>query len=99
MQSKAYKVFCEEFQRHIEEFQAQLDSGQDIATERRKHSARFHTIRGGSGFFGLSVVSQLSGALEDLLLEEGFSSENDLPKVKSYFESLKLEAQKLLENS
>ena len=69
IKANAYKLFFGELQNHISK------AGQILAPERqpsdselKQVGASFHTVRGGAGFFGLNEIAEISGRIEDLLL-------------------------------
>lgn len=94
---KAFQVFRVEVSKHLSGFEEFLANGasNDLGI-RKRYSASFHTIRGGSGFFGLEEVATLSGALEDLLGKTEFDGATDWIIAKSTFDKLKKECDKFL---
>lgn len=67
----AYKIFFDELQKHINATRAVFD-GESWNDELLKEAmGRFHTIRGGAGFFKLSKLSELAGKLEVALQSGG----------------------------
>ena len=67
----AYKIFFDELQKHINATRAVFD-GESWSDELLKEAmGRFHTIRGGAGFFKLSKLSELAGKLEVALQSSG----------------------------
>lgn len=67
----AYRIFFEEIAKHIEASREYLGSAKGITSEERASElgARFHTIKGGAGFFGLHDIASFAGQIEDLLLK------------------------------
>ena len=62
----AYKLFVAELTKHLADAHATF--GRAAQTDRSdfvRLSARFHTIKGGAGFFGLSRIAELAATLED----------------------------------
>ena len=67
--SRAYGVFLEELSRHLGEVRIRLGRGDPIgSTEARELGERFHTIKGGAGFFGLHEIEQVAAGLEQIFL-------------------------------
>lgn len=65
---KAYRLFLAELRKHIENSRALLFADRTPScAELRQTAVTFHTIKGGSGFFGLSEIARVSAALEQLL--------------------------------
>lgn len=65
---KAYRIYFDEIAKHLHEASSVLADATALSSESRYAvSARFHTIRGGAGFFGLSAIAEVAGKLEYLL--------------------------------
>jgi chemotaxis protein histidine kinase CheA len=64
----AYRMFCEELQRHLHASSAFFALSDWTPEQLKEASGRFHTIRGGAGFFKLTELSRLAGELEKGLL-------------------------------
>jgi HPt (histidine-containing phosphotransfer) domain-containing protein len=64
----AYRMFVEEMQKHLLAAEAFFESGQWTAETLKEMSGRFHTIRGGAGFFKLVEIASLAGELEKGLI-------------------------------
>ncbi len=75
---KAYRIFCEELQKHLEATSTMFITGDWTPEQLREASNRFHTIKGGAGFFRLTSVASLAGELENLL---GDTDPADLAKM------------------
>ncbi len=99
LSGKAFQVFRVEVSKHLQAFEDFLAQGasDDLGT-RKRYSASFHTIRGGSGFFGLEAVSTLSGTLEDLLGKAEFDGAKDWKVAKDTFAELKKECEQFLKS-
>ena len=63
----AYRIFYEEVQKHMAAGQILIGATVD-PKECKEMSMRFHTIRGGAGFFQLKEISELATKLEKMLL-------------------------------
>jgi chemotaxis protein histidine kinase CheA len=70
----AYKIFFDELQKHINATRAVFDGESWNDDLLREAMGRFHTIRGGAGFFKLSKLSELAGKLE-VALQSGSVAE------------------------
>ena len=87
---KAYRLFVEELATHLTAAAASFsDDHICSATELRQLSSRFHTIKGGAGFFGLTDVQDLAGKLEDTLGVLSPSCLKTKPELCAIFEALK----------
>jgi HPt (histidine-containing phosphotransfer) domain-containing protein len=64
----AYRMFCEELQRHLSASSTFFAQPEWTPEQLKEASGRFHTIRGGAGFFKLTELSALAGELEKGLL-------------------------------
>lgn len=66
----AYRVFVDELSNHLQSARAALgDLAALDSDERTVLARRFHTIKGGAGFFGLKQLYRLAGELEQCLLQ------------------------------
>ncbi len=98
---KAFQVFRTELRKHLSSSELLIlgsTEALDVASLKRL-SASFHTIRGGSGFFGLSEVAHLSEQLEELFGKENFDIKKDLDSAKTIFLDLKNCTTKILTES
>ena len=92
----AYKIFYSEFARHIEAALEQLHAGTPLLKDDlRGLSGRFHTIKGGAGFFGLTEIVTLSRTLEDAFKEEEALSAELRRELTSIVERLREEGSKM----
>jgi HPt (histidine-containing phosphotransfer) domain-containing protein len=66
----AYRIFCDELSKHMEATRTLFITGDWTPEQLRDASNRFHTIKGGAGFFRLTSVAVLAGQLENLLGEK-----------------------------
>jgi chemotaxis protein histidine kinase CheA len=92
----AYRIFMDELGKHLEATKALFASAEWSPEQLREASGRFHTIRGGAGFFRFTKLASLAGELETLL--DGNSPEelaNDLELLRSLSDDLRLEAESL----
>ena len=90
----AYSVYFSEAHQHLKELKGVFEGNEDPSSETLKQaSTRFHTLKGGAGFFGLSDVSKVAGFLEKKIIEPDFSYQQSITEVKERF----LELQKLIE--
>ena len=61
----AYAIFVIELARHLEWTRSlELSAAQPSLEIYRELGARFHTIKGGAGFFGLRELGDLAGKIE-----------------------------------
>lgn len=81
--SNAYSIFYTEIEKHLKRGQ-EIFLGQSVPSpeELREASTRFHTIKGGAGFFGLNAISTVSGELENILNREDLDLGQELPGIK-----------------
>ena len=72
----AYRIFHAEILKHISESQSLLeDISRTLSIEEMKGlGARFHTIRGGAGFFRFVEIADTARQLEELLLKRAEES-------------------------
>jgi len=98
LSTKAYQLFRVELLKHLNSFEDHISKATAGNTsEYKRLSASFHTIRGGSGFFGLDKIAEISGKLEELLGDDNFDFSEDFEKAKELFKILKEESKKVLE--
>lgn len=64
----AYRMFVEELQKHLDASKGFFALSEWTPEQLKETSGRFHTIRGGAGFFKLTDLSALAGELEKGLL-------------------------------
>lgn len=64
---KAYQLFLAELDRHVAELDGtfQGESSIDAFIQSENHN-RFHKIKGGAGFFGLTEIADIAGLAEAL---------------------------------
>ena len=73
----AHVIFLQRTVQQIAELQSQNGSSNAYLKELTSLSHRFHTIKGGAGFFQLSEIKDFAGTLEKLFQSQGaFSSED-----------------------
>ena len=61
----AYKLFVEELTKHLADAHATFGRAAHTSSDDFiRLSARFHTIKGGAGFFGLTRIAEIASALE-----------------------------------
>lgn len=93
---KAYRIFLTEFEKHIEHFDRFLAGEIQRSTESlAQASARFHTIKGGSGFFGFDEIAKAAGKLEVLLQRPSSALEKSWEEVEVTYSELKHAAKQL----
>ena len=62
---QAYRIFLDEYDRHIASAATELSDVKSLNSDLCKRlSARFHTIKGGAGFFGFKEVTTHAAFLE-----------------------------------
>lgn len=85
----AYRVYLEETSKHLKEA-ALAFAREDALSPEDLYvlGARFHTIRGGAGFFGLSEIAAAARQLEELLGQPGLDLRAERPTVDRLFEEL-----------
>ena len=88
---KAYRIFYTELHKHIAEFEQMRGASEQMPIEMLRTAAmRFHTIKGGSGFFGLDQIAGVSSQLEKILKDrEELLSESEQDEVNELFSQLK----------
>ena len=92
----AYRIFMDELTKHLDATAALFASTDWSPEQLQEASGRFHTIRGGAGFFRFTKLASLAGELETLL--GGNAPEalaNDLELLLSLSNDLRLEAESL----
>lgn len=91
----AYRIFFDELKKHVDATRAVFDS--ELVEDALKEAmGRYHTIRGGAGFFKFTVISELAGKLECALQEA--TAEKITPRLeelKGLNSALAQEAEKL----
>jgi chemotaxis protein histidine kinase CheA len=65
----AYRIFVEEVAKHLSALDNFFHQSSWTEEHLRAASARYHTLRGGAGFFKLTEVSRIAGELEVALRE------------------------------
>ena len=93
MLANAYKIYIAEVRRHLVEVKDVLETPEtpDLVGA----SGRFHTIRGGAGFFGLSDIASVAGKLEYALLEPTLRFEEAKESIMNLVSELETLAQKM----
>ena len=66
----AYRIFCDELEKHLEATSTLFITTEWSPEQLEEAAARYHTIRGGAGFFNLSQLATLAGQLEKRLQGE-----------------------------
>lgn len=90
---KAYEIFVNEFHKHLAYIAAVLESEAPVdAEEQQKLSRLFHTIKGGSGFFGFDVIHKNAGILEKILKNPDLKLKDELGEIVSLFNALRSQA-------
>lgn len=93
---KAYRLFVEELAIHLTAAATSFSNDHVCcSTELKQLSSRFHTIKGGAGFFGLTDVQDLAGKLEDTLGVLSPCCLKTRPELCATFEALKSISSKL----
>jgi len=65
----AYRIFCDELSKHLAATETLFCTAGWTEDQLKEASGRFHTIRGGAGFFKLTAIATLAGQLETMLNE------------------------------
>lgn len=92
----AYKIFYSEFSRHIQASLEQLRAGTPLdEADLKGLSGRFHTIKGGAGFFGLTEIVALSRTLEDAFKSQSTLSSELRTELTTIVERLQEEGIKM----
>lgn len=86
--TRAYSVYLNESVQHLQEIQTLLFSHKPSKEELTRAAVRFHTIRGGAGFFGLNSIRQLAKVLEELTKHEQL---DDMSRLQLVLEQLQAE--------
>ncbi len=85
---KAYEIFVNEFHKHMG-FIAEILAKPELTPDEMGILSRlFHTIKGGSGFFGFEVVHKNSGLLEKLFKNEDLNYATEKTEIASIFSEL-----------
>ena len=96
----AYKIFLEETRKHIAETRSSFGKGSDIEKpELEDAKVRFHRIRGGAGFFGLTDVEEKASKLETMLKESGEEIVKNLDTVRDLILSLEKSVREIPDKS
>lgn len=86
----AYKVYFSEAKQHLNELKGIfVDENKPLPEVLRVASTRFHTLKGGAGFFGLTEISKVSGFLEKKIIEPDFNFLDSKNEVVEKFLTLK----------
>lgn len=91
----AYRIFFDELKKHVAATRTVFDG--ELADDNLKEAmGRFHTIRGGAGFFKFSMISELAGKLE-CALQDSTTEQVALRReeLQAFNEALAKEADKL----
>lgn len=65
LRGAAYRIFFEEVQRHVDGITTLCNRADLSSQEVAEAAGRFHTIKGGAGFFKLVELAGVAGALEN----------------------------------
>jgi chemotaxis protein histidine kinase CheA len=65
LRGAAYRIFFDEVQKHLDGITVLCDRAELSAQEVAEAAGRFHTIKGGAGFFKLVELAGVAGALEN----------------------------------
>ena len=90
----SHVLFFERTVQQIAELQSQNSAGNGYLKELRNLSGRFHTIKGGAGFFQLTEIKDFASTLEKLFQNQSaFSSEDSIKEelqnaIQSFSEQL-----------
>lgn len=87
----AYRIFFDELKKHIEATREVFEGEKWQEDSLQEAMCRFHTIRGGAGFFKLSKLAELAGKLEVAIQS---SDSNTLFLQAASLRELNLELQK-----
>lgn len=83
---KAYALFVAELEKYLDLARGMIGKSCQLSeSELFRLSAAFHTIKGGSGFFGLTELAMLSGQLETLFNDLDRSPEEKLKQAGPLF--------------
>ena len=91
---KAFVIFVEEFQGHLDVFNQASGAEDKLAEASEEISRRFHTIKGGAGFLQLSQVAEISAEGEKLFRDSPLP-ENAFSRLKELTSALEEEYEKL----
>lgn len=84
----AYRIFVEETRRELRDTSASLLKSTPGKDEFDNATIKFHRIRGGAGFFGLSEIESTAAKLERLLKASEESVVAELGTVKELIQTL-----------
>lgn len=87
LKGQAYRLFLDELSQNIAFAEESLSKGLP-KEERADLRIRFHSIKGASGFFGLTGIFKISGRLEDLLKEEEANNGDRNAELRSLVSAL-----------
>lgn len=93
LNTRAYAIFVEELSKQIGFVNEKFSKQPLSETDSRELKAIFHTIKGGSGFFGLDQIYQNASKLETLLA----GTLEEMDKVKKLMKKLEKNAGELPE--
>lgn len=94
--TKAYKIFISELETHLTEASEILAEGEVLSEEQAESlQRRFHTVKGGAGFFGLTEIARVAGTLEDMLVDASASVITQLDTIKGLIHELEESALKI----
>lgn len=96
IKTRAYAIFSEEIRRHLAYIIQKLSDNEKL-DEKFCADARiiFHTIKGGSGFFGLEAISDKTARLESLFMEGLDKVTLNMDELKSIISGLEGDVAKL----
>ena len=87
--SKALRIFVDEVSKHLSWAHSVFDQLRPVRKECYEEGVRrFHTIKGGAGFFGLGDMADAAAQLEALLEETGGGMCEQLDEIRRSIEDL-----------
>ena len=85
---RAYQLFFSEYGEHILSASAELERPISSATQ-QDLKARFHMLKGSSGFFGLDEIRKVAGELENIFAKESPLAVADIDSAREKLEALR----------
>lgn len=89
LQGRAYGIFVSEIGRHLRWAHNTFDANHDLESESLQEARRrFHTIKGGAGFFGLDEIASTAERLQKFFSNASSEIIDDMEQARKWIVEL-----------
>ena len=88
LNGKAYGLFFQEYRTRLDSLETAISAGISSA-DQADWKLKFHTLKGGAGFFGFERVYQIAATLESLCAQSSTFGASEVAQVASFLEELR----------